>query len=69
VFNPLTPELIKSLRATLPEEIFTGDFASWTVHFVNICVRNQQMKHSFSLLIMYGTSYMFRHIAILRERS
>jgi hypothetical protein len=28
VFNPLTPELIKSLRATLPEEIFTGDFAS-----------------------------------------
>jgi hypothetical protein len=27
-------------------------------------------NYSFSLLIMYGSSYMFRHyIAILRERS
>jgi hypothetical protein len=25
---------IKSLHATLPDEIFTGDFASWTVYFV-----------------------------------
>jgi hypothetical protein len=27
IFNPL-PSGIKSLRATLPDEIFTGDFAS-----------------------------------------
>jgi hypothetical protein len=27
LYNPLTPEL-KSLRAMLPDEIFTGDFAS-----------------------------------------
>jgi hypothetical protein len=26
----------------LPDEIFTGDFASWTVHFVNTGVENQQ---------------------------
>jgi hypothetical protein len=26
---------------------FTGDFASWTVHFVNICVKNQQMHQLF----------------------
>jgi hypothetical protein len=38
---------IKSFRATLPAEIFTGDFASWTVHFVNICVKNQQMQQLF----------------------
>jgi hypothetical protein len=44
IFNPL-PSGIKSLRATLPDEIFTGDFASWTVHIVNICVQNQQMQH------------------------
>jgi hypothetical protein len=50
---------------------FIGDFASWTVHFINVCVKNQQYNnYSFSLLIMYGISYMFRHyIAILRERS
>jgi hypothetical protein len=29
--NPLTPE---SLQETLPDEIFTGDFPSLTVHFV-----------------------------------
>jgi hypothetical protein len=31
----------------LPDEIFTGDFASWTMHFVNICVKNQQMQQLF----------------------
>jgi hypothetical protein len=31
---------------------------------------NKYTNYSFSLLIMYGSSYMFRHyIAILRERS
>jgi hypothetical protein len=35
-----------------------------------MCIKNQQMQHSFGLLIKYGISYMFRHyIAILRERS
>jgi hypothetical protein len=61
---------IKFLRATLPHEIFREDFASWTVHFFNICVNNQQTHQLFIQLIMYGSSYMFRHyIAILRERS
>jgi hypothetical protein len=68
--NPLTPELNPSAQRCL-SRFFTGDFASWTVHFVNICVKNQQMQHySFSLLIMYGISYVFRYyFAILRERS
>jgi hypothetical protein len=31
--------------------------------------KNQQMQnYSFSLLIMYGSSYKFRNIAILRKR-
>jgi hypothetical protein len=35
-----------------------------------MCVKNQQIHQLFSFLIMYGSSYMFRHyIAILRERS
>jgi hypothetical protein len=67
--NPLTPELNSSAQRYLTR-FFTGDFASWTLNFVNICVKNQQMQQLFSLLIMYGISYMFwYYIAILRERS
>jgi hypothetical protein len=69
LFSPLTPELNPSAQRCL-KRFFTGDFASWTVHFVNVCVKNQQIHILFSLLIMYCISYMFRHyIAILRERS
>jgi hypothetical protein len=70
LFNPLTPELNPSAQRCLTR-LFTGDFSSRTVHFVNVCVKNQQMQQSvICLLIMYGICYMFRHhIAILRERS
>jgi hypothetical protein len=34
--NPLTPELNKSLRATLPDEIFYWGFCVLNLHFVNI---------------------------------
>jgi hypothetical protein len=70
VINPLTPELNPSAQRCLTR-YFTGDFASWTVHFINICVKtNKYTNYSFSLLIMYGRSYMLRHyIAILRELS
>jgi hypothetical protein len=44
--NPLTPELIPSSQRSLTR-FFTEDFASWTVHFVNICVKNQQMQQLF----------------------
>jgi hypothetical protein len=40
--NPLTPELNPSEQRCMTR-FFTGDFASWTVHFFNICVKNQQM--------------------------
>jgi hypothetical protein len=71
-FNPQTTELNPSAQRYLTR-FFTVDFASWTVYFVNICVKNQQLQYNnywFSLLIIYGISYMFRHyIAILKERS
>jgi hypothetical protein len=35
--NPLTPELNPSAQRCLTR-FFTGDFASCTAHFVNICV-------------------------------
>jgi hypothetical protein len=68
--NPFTPELNPSAQRCLTR-FFTGYSASFTVHFVNICVKiNKYTNYSFSLLIMYGNSSMFRHyIAIFRERS
>jgi hypothetical protein len=42
VINPLTPELNPSAQRWLTR-FFTGDFASWTVHFVIICLKNQQI--------------------------
>jgi hypothetical protein len=29
------------------DEIFTKDFASWTVHFFNICTKKQQIHQLF----------------------
>jgi hypothetical protein len=68
--NSLTPELNPSAQRCLTR-IFTEDFPSRTMHFVNICVKtNKYTNYLFSLLIIYGSSYMFRHyIAIFRERS
>jgi hypothetical protein len=49
--NPLTPELNPSAQRCLAR-IFTGDFATQTVHFLNICVKIQQMQQlSIQLLI------------------
>jgi hypothetical protein len=45
-FNPLTPELNSSAQRYLTR-LFTRDFSSWTVHFVNVCVQNQQMQQLF----------------------
>jgi hypothetical protein len=46
--NPLTPKLNSSAQHCLTR-FFTGDLASWTVHFVNICVKtNTCNNYSFS---------------------
>jgi hypothetical protein len=44
--SPLTPVLNPSAQGCLTR-FFTGDFASWTVHFFNIWVKNQQMQQLF----------------------
>jgi hypothetical protein len=50
--NPLTPELNPSAQRCLTR-FFTGDFVSLTVHFVNICVKHQQLHQLFILFINY----------------
>jgi hypothetical protein len=52
VLNPLPPELNPSAQRCVTR-YFTGDFASWTIHFVNICVKNQQMQQLFIQFINY----------------
>jgi hypothetical protein len=44
--NHLTPELNPSAQRCLTR-FFTGDFDSRTVHFVNICLKNQQIHQLF----------------------
>jgi hypothetical protein len=51
--NPLNPELNPSAQRCLTQ-IFTGNFASWTVHFVNICVKTQHMQQLFIQFINYA---------------
>jgi hypothetical protein len=69
IINPLTPELNPSAQRCLTR-FLTGDFAYWTLHFVNVCVKNQQIQQLFIQFIDYnGSSYMFRHyIAIFKVR-
>jgi hypothetical protein len=50
--NPLTPELNPSAQRCLTR-FFTRCFASWSVHFVNICVKNQQTHQLFIQFINY----------------
>jgi hypothetical protein len=50
--NPLTLELSPSAQRCLAR-FFTGNFASSTVNFVNICVKNQQMQQSSVQFINY----------------
>jgi hypothetical protein len=40
------PKLNPSAQCCLIR-FFTGYFASWAVHFINICVKNQQMQQLF----------------------
>jgi hypothetical protein len=52
VINPLTTELNPSAQRCLTR-FFNGEFASWTVHFVNICMKNQQIHQLFIQFINY----------------
>jgi hypothetical protein len=52
IINPLTPELNPFVQRCLTR-FFTGDFASLTVHFFTICVKNQQIHKLFIQFINY----------------
>jgi hypothetical protein len=72
IINPLTPELNPSAQSCLMI-FFTGNLL--LEPYISLIYAWETNKYtynnySFSLLIMYGSSYIFRHyIAILRELS
>jgi hypothetical protein len=50
--NPLMMELTPSVQCC-QTRFFYRSFASWTLHFVNICVKNQQIHQLFIQFINY----------------
>jgi hypothetical protein len=68
--NPLTPELNPSAQRCLTR-FYTGDFVlEPCISLIYAWKTNKYTNYSFSLLIVYGSYFMFRHyIAILRECS
>jgi hypothetical protein len=70
VINPLTPELNPSEQRCLTRILLGILLLQPCISLIYAWKTNKCNSYSFSLLIMYGISYMFRHyIAILRERS
>jgi ABC-type uncharacterized transport system permease subunit len=60
--KPSTPELNPFTQRCLTR-IFNGDFASLTVHFVNICVKNQKMQQLFIQFVNYV--WYFLHVSAI----
>jgi hypothetical protein len=68
-FNPLTLELNPSRNAAWRDFLLGTLLLESCISLIYVW-KAKYTNYSFSLLIMYGSSYMFRHyIAIIRERS
>jgi hypothetical protein len=68
--NPLTPELNPYAQRCLTRFLLGILLLEPCISLIYAWKTNKCNNYPFSLLIMYGSSYMFRHyIAILRERS
>jgi hypothetical protein len=70
LLNSLTPELNPSAQRCLTRFFMGILLLEPRISLIYAWKTNKCYNYSFSLLIMYGSSYMFRHyIAILRKRS
>jgi hypothetical protein len=70
MFNPLTPELNPSAQRCLTRNLLRILLLELCISLIHALKTNKYTNYSFSLLIMYGSSYIFRYyIAIIRERS
>jgi hypothetical protein len=70
LINPSTPVLNPSAQRCLTRFLLGILLLEPCISLICVWKTNKYTNYSFSLLIMYGTSYMFRHyIAIFRELS
>jgi hypothetical protein len=70
IINPLTPELNPSAQRFLTSFLLEIFLLEPCISLIYAWKTNKYTNYSFSLLIMYGSSYMLRHyIAILKELS
>jgi hypothetical protein len=67
--NPLTPELNPSAQRCLTRFLLGILLLEPWISLIYAWKTNKRNNYSFSLLIMYGISYMFRHYIILRVGS
>jgi hypothetical protein len=68
--NPLTLELNPSTQRCLTRFFISILLLEKCISLIYAWKTNKYNNYSFSLLIMYGSSYMFRrYIAIFRKRS
>jgi hypothetical protein len=69
-FNPLTSELNPSAQRCLTRFFTEILLLETCISLIYALKTNKYTNYSLSLLIIYGSSYMFRHyIAIFKERS
>jgi hypothetical protein len=69
ILKPLTPELNPFAQRCLTRFLLGILLLKPCISLIYAWKTNKYTNYSFSLLIMYGSSYMFRHyIAIFRER-
>jgi hypothetical protein len=68
--NPLSPELNPSAQCCLTRFLLGILLLEPCISLIYALKTTKYTNYPFSLLIMYGSSYMFRHyIAIFRERT
>jgi hypothetical protein len=68
--NPLTPKLNPSEQRCLTRFLLGSLLLEPCISLIYAWKTNKSKNYSFSLLIMYGSSYMFRHYtAIFRKHS
>jgi hypothetical protein len=65
-FNPLTLELNPSAQRCLTRFVTGILLLEPCISLIYACKTNKSTNYSFSLLIIYGISYMFRHYIVDR---
>jgi hypothetical protein len=67
MLNPLTPELNPSAQRCLTRFFLRILLLEPCISLIYALKTNKYTNYSFSLLIMYGSSYTFRHYIVIQK--